>query len=997
MSAHRSRRARTSQSNSRSPRKLRCEQLEARTVLAALSPLGNLPVLAISPVGSLSVDAKTATAPTVVNAAGASLSSSGATASLSVLGADAQGESTLTYTWVATSVPGGGAAKFSVNGTNAAKNDTVTFTEAGTYGFTVTIVDGAKLSITSSVKVTVAQTLTSVSLYSGGKTLVSSSTQLKVTATNQSFSALGVDQFGYPMAPQPSFAWAVTSSPNGAKPSLTNSNGLETVIFNEAGAYGVSVSAGNTTATRISALANILVVAEPTSFTVSQVGGSATVLATSAQFNVSQFFDQFQNPITENTTLTWSASVPAGAAAPHFTTSGSTTTASFALAGKYTLVVTQTDAAKNSVAESIIVNVGQTPAGTITGSTLTVTGVSQVLPNATFVDQFGKPITSATTYAWTAATLPAGASAPIFGTAANGTTATFSLAGTYVLKAQPSNGTASFSVTVNVKQTFTSILVTSGTPSLQTGATQQFTAQALDQFQNAMATQPSFTWSVNGGTVSSNGLFTAPSTAGTYSVTAKSGSISGSDNVTVTAPSPSPSPSPTPGGLQDPVLASLVQKLDADGSLDRADMIQILQTVAANIGTNGLSAMDFSDLKTIVADATQYDMPNYVEVLASDVVNGNAANAQYQGAALNDLAVRSSAAQLTKLIDKWFYGTDLPALTSSSLTYETASGSLFPNIPSNKDEYQGELGDCYFISSLGTIADSNPAAIENMFINNGDGTYTVRFYGGTYGGFYNSNGTFSLGFASGVGTASYVTVNLSLPTYYGTLIYADCGFSASNPANSLWIPLAEKAYAQWNETGLEGRNGTNTYAGIEGGWMAYVDAQVLGHNATDYSLTTSTEQAMVSGLNANDAVTIATDESSNSADTLPGGLYGSHAYAVLSYNASSGLFTLYNPWGCDQPNTLSWPQLESTCDGFDVATTSGSVPISSSNVQTSVAAAVSRISAAVSAVSTSPAATTNPAADYALWATTAANQNNSTNQPVAAAVDAVMAEGIFVN
>ncbi len=144
-------------------------------------------------------------------------------------------------------------------------------------------------------------------------------------------------------------------------------------------------------------------------------------------------------------------------------------------------------------------------------------------------------------------------------------------------------------------------------------------------------------------------------------------------------------------------------------------------------------------------------------------------------------------------------------------------------------------------------------------------------------------------------------------------------------------------------------------------------------------------------------MTIATDESSNSADTLPGGLYGSHAYAVLSYNASSGLFTLYNPWGCDQPNTLSWSQLESTCDGFDVATTSGSVPISSSSVQTSVAAAVSRISAAVSAVSTSPAATTNPAADYALWATTAANQNNSTNQPVAAAVDAVMAEGIFVN
>ena len=43
------------------------------------------------------------------------------------------------------------------------------------------------------------------------------------------------------------------------------------------------------------------------------------------------------------------------------------------------------------------------------------------------------------------------------------------------------------------------------------------------------------------------------------------------------------------------------------------------------------------------------------------------------------------------------------------------------------------LGDCYLISALGTLADSNPAAIQNMIINNGDGTYTVRFYTGPLG------------------------------------------------------------------------------------------------------------------------------------------------------------------------------------------------------------------------------------------------------------------------
>ena len=45
---------------------------------------------------------------------------------------------------------------------------------------------------------------------------------------------------------------------------------------------------------------------------------------------------------------------------------------------------------------------------------------------------------------------------------------------------------------------------------------------------------------------------------------------------------------------------------------------------------------------------------------------------------------------------------------------------------------QGELGDCYLIAALGAIADSSPAAIENMIIpngvENGIASWTVRFY-----------------------------------------------------------------------------------------------------------------------------------------------------------------------------------------------------------------------------------------------------------------------------
>ena len=117
-----------------------------------------------------------------------------------------------------------------------------------------------------------------------------------------------------------------------------------------------------------------------------------------------------------------------------------------------------------------------------------------------------------------------------------------------------------------------------------------------------MAAQPAFTWTVGGGAISSSGLFTAPSTAGNYRVTAKCGSIAGGAKVTVTAPPPVTIAltSPDSDWTARPVLAALVQKLDADGSLNRADMIQILTSV----GTGGtVSATDLADLKTILANA----------------------------------------------------------------------------------------------------------------------------------------------------------------------------------------------------------------------------------------------------------------------------------------------------------------------------------------------------------------------------------------------------------
>ncbi|HSV15249.1 MAG TPA: rhamnogalacturonan lyase B N-terminal domain-containing protein, partial [Tepidisphaeraceae bacterium] len=71
---------------------------------------------------------------------------------LSVLGSDDGGESNLTYTWSAINTPPG-SVNFSINGTNAAKNTTVTFGAYGSYDLLVTITDQQNNSVTSQVTV----------------------------------------------------------------------------------------------------------------------------------------------------------------------------------------------------------------------------------------------------------------------------------------------------------------------------------------------------------------------------------------------------------------------------------------------------------------------------------------------------------------------------------------------------------------------------------------------------------------------------------------------------------------------------------------------------------------------------------------------------------------------------------------------------------------------------------------------------------------------------
>lgn len=153
--------------------------------------------------------------------------------------------------------------------------------------------------------------------------------------------------------------------------------------------------------------------------------------------------------------------------------------------------------------------------------------------------QASDPNGDALTYTWAETSGPSGVTFSANGTgSSNNTTATFTQAGSYsftVTVKDTAGLTATSSVNVTVNQTLSSIAVSPASASVAVKATQQYAATARDQFGNAISTQPSFTWSTSGGTISSSGLFTASTVGGPYTVTASSGGKSGTANVSVTS------------------------------------------------------------------------------------------------------------------------------------------------------------------------------------------------------------------------------------------------------------------------------------------------------------------------------------------------------------------------------------------------------------------------------------------------------------------------------
>lgn len=195
------------------------------------------------------------------------------------------------------------------------------------------------------------------------------------------------------------------------------------------------------------------------------------------------------------------------------------------------------------------------------------------------------------------------------------------------------------------------------------------------------------------------------------------------------------------------------------------------------------------------------------------------------------------------------------------------SQELFANGTPNLDAlHQGEIGDCYFLASLGSAVAQNPQAVADMVVREDDGTYTVTFPNGQ-------------------------SANVAAPTLAEMAVYGRSG------EDGMWVTLFERAAGT-----ISDEDATIPEQALDGGSMF----SRWGTNLFSGDGSTNTDQlALTDNDTTRDRMESAFDEGrvvvaniinvpfSDNREGLPDG----HAYTVIGYDRSSDTVTIRNPHG----------------------------------------------------------------------------------------------------
>jgi len=318
----------------------------------------------------------------------------------------------------------------------------------------------------------------------------------------------------------------------------------------------------------------------------------------------------------------------------------------------------------------------------------------------------------------------------------------------------------------------------------------------------------------------------------------------------------------------DEAFSDLGSRLYQDGTIDRNDTINLLNNVKDENVIDAVELNDIKSFKTVIDDEV-------LKALTGYVVDGTPANH-------NVGQLTSNPVQLDKLVNKWFFGLDRP---TAGGTYTFVEGELFKDGINYTDVQQGTVGTCYVLAALGEIADNQPDVISSMFTDNGDNTYTIRWF-------------------DWAGNKYYVTVDQYLPTVNGSLIYA---------RGDLWVSLAEKAYAQLNEFGFSRAgfitSGQNSYIGIDSGYAYAALTHISGEQSVAFNMTAT--GATNFWNHKDDMVCFISYQNAPN-------VVSNHVYIVVGYDEVNKTITLYNPWGLQYGlTTMTWAQITSNFMYFD--------------------------------------------------------------------------------
>ena len=193
---------------------------------------------------------------------------------------------------------------------------------------------------------------------------------------------------------------------------------------------------------------------------------------------------------------------------------------------------------------------------------------------------------------------------------------------------------------------------------------------------------------------------------------------------------------------------------------------------------------------------------------------------------------------------------------------------------------QGTVGNCYFLASLASLAQSNPSIIKDSIKDNGNGTYTVTFKG-----------------------APDEPITVNAPTQ------AERGLFNHASPNGTWAGVMEKAYGSYCQQAFYRRtpfnlSGGNLPAegGDGGGFNSSAMKFLTGNSVSSYRSIFSGDETMSAKLEEafrnKKMVTAGINQGiidKTSVDGFPLG----HAYSIIDFKPDGnkgGNVTIRNPW-----------------------------------------------------------------------------------------------------